>query len=50
MSRLIDKAVETAKTRREARAYKRAWDAARSEAPTATHRAEIDMLFSQRLR
>jgi hypothetical protein len=50
MTRLFDKALQTAKAHRETRAFQRAWERARNESPSATHRAEIDAIFSQRMR
>jgi hypothetical protein len=49
MNRLFDKALENARAKRNARAFERAWERARNESASATHRAEIDAIFSQRL-
>jgi hypothetical protein len=48
MNRLFDKALQNARAKRDARAYERAWERARNESPSATHRAEIDAIFAQR--
>jgi len=50
MTRLFDKAVHYAKAKREDRAFHRAWSKARNETLSATHRAEIDAIFSQQVR
>jgi hypothetical protein len=47
MNRLLGKALENVKTKRDARAFERAWTRARNESPSATHRAEIDAIFSR---
>jgi hypothetical protein len=47
MTRLFDKALQSAKAKRDARAFERAWERARNESPSATQRAEIDAIFSQ---
>ena len=47
MTSLFDKAVHYTKAKREDRAFHRAWAKARSQTLSATHRAEIDAIFSQ---
>jgi hypothetical protein len=49
MTSLFGKALQTAKAKRDEREFHRAWERARNESPSATHRAEIDAIFSQRL-